>query len=115
MNHSSFSRLAAKMVVSSIFICLAPSLSAQNDNPTGKSGVFNGNSDDGASYDPYTANTTRPVVDLSVPGTVGNYPLQWIRTMNSRRTEGHAFDFGSGAAWQHSYAWGIDMGARTRG
>lgn len=114
MNHSSFSRLAVQILFSSICIFLAPSLSAQNDNPTGKSGVFNGNSDDGASYDPYTANTTRPVVDLSVPGTVGNYPLQWIRTMNSRRTEGHAFDFGSGAAWQHSYAWGIDMGARTR-
>lgn len=81
---------------------------AQNDNPTGKSGVFNGNSHTAGSYDPYTANATRTVVDLVVPGSQGAYALQWTRTMNTRHMEGPNYDFGSAASWQHAYNWGID-------
>lgn len=108
-SHTSLHRVAASILGGSILICMAASAFAQNDNPTGKSGVFNGNSDIGASYDPYTANTTRTIVDLTVPGAVGTYPLQWTRTMNSRRTEGPSYAFGSGGSWQGSYNWGIDI------
>ena len=75
-----------------------------NDNPTGPAGRFNGNSTTGCSVDPYTANATRTVVDLTVAGAVGAYPLQWSRTMNSRLGYGY---FGNGGGWLHSYAWGV--------
>ena len=81
---------------------------AQNDNPTGKTGVFNGNSTVGGSYDPYTANATRTIVDISVPGAVGAYGLQWTRTMNSRHMAGPNYHFGDSGSWQHSFNWGID-------
>ena len=74
-----------------------------NDNPTGSAGMFNGNSTTGCSYDPYTANATRTINDLTVAGAVGAYPLQWSRTMNSRG--GGLGFFGAGGAWRHSYQW----------
>jgi RHS repeat-associated protein len=113
MNYTSLQRFTAKVLGSSLLMILAASAFAQNDNPTGKSGVFNGNSDIGVSYDPYTANTTRTIVDLTVPGAVGSYPLQWTRTMNSRLTEGPSYAFGQGGAWQHSYKWDIDWEPAT--
>ena len=73
------------------------------DNPTGVTGVFNGNSSTGCSYDPYTANATRAIPDLTVAGAVGAYPLQWTRFMNSRRAGGGLF--GQGGGWGHSYQW----------
>lgn len=82
----------------------------QNDNPTGPAGAFNGYSTTAGEFDPYTANATRTVVDLSVPGGVGAYPLVWTRTMNSRHVAGPTYDFGEGGAWQHSYNWGADGG-----
>ena len=102
----------------SLFACASAILwivmpaSAQNDNPTGKAGVFNGNSNTaGVSFDPYTSNTTRTLLDLSVPGAVGSYGLQWTRTMNSRITAGPNYDFGLAGSWQHAYNWGIDWTA----
>src|ERR1700675_3167042 len=78
-----------------------------NDNPTSPSGQFNGNVTTGCSYDPYTANATRSITDLTVAGGVGAYPLAFTRTANSRTWIG----FGSGivdpSGWQHSYAWSI--------
>ncbi|MBA2436094.1 MAG: hypothetical protein H0V54_13610 [Chthoniobacterales bacterium] len=84
---------------------MAPlSLSGQGaDNPTGVTGVFNGNSTTGCSYDPYTANAQRIIPDLTVSGAVGAYPLQWARIMNSRQAGGGVF--GQGGGWRHSYEW----------
>ncbi|HEY2711467.1 MAG TPA: hypothetical protein VGI60_03055 [Chthoniobacterales bacterium] len=76
-----------------------------NDNPTGVAGMFNGNSSTGCSYDPYTANATRTIPDLTVAGAVGAYPLRWARTMNSRAAGGGIF--GQGGGWSHSYRWAI--------
>jgi hypothetical protein len=81
---------------------------AQNDNPTGKAGFFNGNSHTAAEYDPYTSSATRRILDVSVPEAVGAYGLQWTRTMNSRRMEGPSYHFGDSGSWQHSFNWGID-------
>src|SRR5438270_8466715 len=90
------------------FVGITTSALAQNDNPTGKTGVFNGNSTTAGSYDPYTSNATRTIVDISVPGAVGAYGLQWTRTMNSRHMAGPNYDFGDSGSWQHSFNWGID-------
>lgn len=51
-----------------------------DDNPTGVSGVFNGNVG-GGSYDPYTGNAKRTVDDLVVPGCVGSYPLKVVKNL----------------------------------
>jgi hypothetical protein len=94
MTRSIITLLAAiSIAVSSAFAQLG------SDNPTGITGRFNGNSYTGCSYDPYTANATRTVVDLSVSGAVT--PLTWARTMNSR---GGGRFFGS-TSWLHSYDW----------
>jgi hypothetical protein len=70
------------------------------DNPTGVSGVFNGNVTTGGSYDPYTGNAIRVVDDLVVPGSVGAYPLKWTRYFNSHTTTG---DSSRGGQWRFSY------------
>ena len=78
---------------------------AQNDNPTGAAGAFNPGSTTGGSYDSYTANATRTVTDITVAGAVGNYPLQWSRTMNSRGVGLPVWGMGGG--WRHSYSWAV--------
>ena len=112
MKHISLRHLAA--AIPGIFICPLTPLLAQNDNPTGKAGYFNGNSNTAGSFDPHTANATRTIVDLTVPGAIGAYPLQWSRTMNSRHTVGPSYSFGSGGSWQHSYGWDIDWASRAK-
>ncbi|MBA3834014.1 MAG: RHS repeat protein [Chthoniobacterales bacterium] len=87
-------------------LCLGSSatLFAQGTlNPTGVAGVFNGNSNTGCSYDPYTANATRTIPDIVVSGAVGAYPLVWARTMNSRG--GSDGNLGAGGGWRYSYQW----------
>jgi RHS repeat-associated protein len=79
-----------------------------NDNPTGTSGKFNGQIITANSYDPYTTNATRSITDLVVPGAVGEYPLEFTRTTNSRYTAGLPVDMGAPGSWRHSYQWSID-------
>jgi RHS repeat-associated protein len=79
-----------------------------NDNPTGPSGVFNGNVNTACSYDPYTGNASRSVVDLSMAGGVGSYPLTFARTSNSRYQASQSYQFGGAGGWRHSYTWEID-------
>lgn len=79
-----------------------------NNNPTGPAGVFNGNITTGCSYDPFTGNATRSITDLAVTGAVGNYPLAFTRTANSRYLQPGEFGFGQAGGWRHSYAWEID-------
>lgn len=79
-----------------------------NNNPTGPAGVFNGNITTGCSYDPLTGNATRSITDLVVTGSVGKYPLAFVRTANSRYLQAGEFGFGPAGSWRHSYAWEID-------
>jgi len=80
-----------------------------NDNPTGVSGVFNGNVTTAGSYDPYTGNATRSITDITVAGAVGAYPLAFTRTMNSRYTPGvGTLEMGAAGSWRHSYQWSMD-------
>ncbi len=84
------------------------------DNPTGITGQFNGNVSTGCSYDPYTANATRSITDLVIAGGVGEYPLAFTRTMNSRRIAGLPNEFGKAGNWRHSYQWSIDPAPVTK-
>jgi RHS repeat-associated protein len=80
-----------------------------NDNPTGVSGVFNGNVTTAGSYDPYTGNATRSITDITVAGAVGTYPLAFTRTMNSRYTPGAGtLEMGAAGSWRHSYQWSME-------
>jgi RHS repeat-associated protein len=100
-------------------LCAAggPKLFAQagNDNPTGNAGDFNGVVTTGCSYDPYTGNSKRSIIELSVNGSVGKYPLAFARISNSRYSigqddngNGQLADFGNAGAWLHSYQWTIN-------
>jgi RHS repeat-associated protein len=101
--HSARTRLAS--LVSLIVILLVPScLFAQGeDNPTGVTGIYNGNVTTAGSYDPYTHNAHRVVDDIVVPGSVGAYPLKWTRYYNSRH-EGLGYD-GCWDGWSFSYGY----------
>lgn len=102
-------------------ICFATLLAAGqaqaglgDGNPTGISGQFNGDVTTAGSYDPYTGNATRSVTDLVVAGTVGEYPLAFTRTMNTRATDYPApgagrSEFGAPGNWRHNYQWTIDQ------
>src|SRR4029077_9263997 len=80
------------------------------DNPTGVSGIYNGNVTTGCSYDPYTGNEMRIVDDIVVPGSVGKYPLKWTRTWNSRSAEGVGIP-----GWRFSYDYTLDAAAAIAG
>lgn len=82
-----------------------------NNNPTGPSGDFNGQSHIGCAVDPFTGNARRIVRDISnIPGVVGAYPLNWTRFANSRHTlSSSSVILGQGAYWSHSYSWTIDL------
>jgi len=81
------------------------------NNPTGVSGIFNGNITTGCSYDPYTGNATRSITDIAVAGAVGQYPLALVRTYNSRVSVGGAARFGVAGQWTHNYSWVIETSA----
>jgi hypothetical protein len=89
-----------------LFLALASSLHAQvgNQNPSGASGIFNGQVNTGCSYDPYTGNARRSVTDIAVAGAVGEYPLALVRTANSR-TPSTTEVFGWAGGWNHNYNW----------
>lgn len=92
------SRLLAPFIC--CFTIAAPALHAQvgNNNPTGPSGEFNGSITTGCYYDPFTANGTRTLTEISIAGAVGKYGLSLTRTWNTR-TPG----------WQYSHNWAIDV------
>ncbi len=77
-----------------------------NDNPTGVTGEFSGSITTGGSYDPYTGNGKRVIDDLTVTGSIGEYPLKWTRTLNTRGGSG---SFGDGGGWKHNYSWGLTV------
>src|SRR4029077_16060396 len=87
---------------------IATPLCAQigNNNPTGWSGIFNGQAGL-CGYDPYTGNATRSITDIAVSGAVGEYPLALVRTANSR-TPSITGVFGWPGGWNHSYNWTMD-------
>src|ERR1043166_2816334 len=72
-----------------------------NNNPSGPSGIFNGQAG-ACGYDPYTGNATRTITDISVAGAVGDYPLALVRTANSR-TPSTTSMFAYAGGWNHNY------------
>jgi RHS repeat-associated protein len=80
-----------------------------NNNPSGASGIFNGNITTGCSYDPYTGNAIRSIPDIVVAGAVGDYPLAFIRTANSRHPgDANYINFEDAGGWNHNYNWILD-------
>jgi hypothetical protein len=89
-------------ILALVFASFCP-LRAQigNNNPSGASGVFNGQINTGCSYDAYTGNATRSITDIAVAGAVGEYPLALVRTANSR-TPSTTGVFGNDGGWNHN-------------
>src|SRR5215831_13946556 len=82
------------------------------NNPTGASGIFNGQINTGCSYDPYTGNATRSITDIAVAGAVGEYPLALVRTANSRAPSTTEL-FGWAGGWNHNYNWRMADSTRS--
>jgi RHS repeat-associated protein len=103
-------RLAAFL---SLFLLVASSLHAQvgGDNPTGPSGLFNGTLEN-VGVDPWTANASRSITDISVAGAVGEYPLALVRTANSRAPSTTEV-FGRSGGWNHNYNWILEDSPHT--
>jgi hypothetical protein len=93
------------LLVLLVLFTSASSVRAQvgGDNPTGVSGIFNGNLEN-TGVDPWTGNATRSITDISVAGAVGEYPLALVRTANSRApSTTEVFSWSGG--WNHNYNW----------
>lgn len=81
-------------------------------SPTGVSGIFNGSITTGCSYDAWTYNFRREIVDIDVPGCVSAYGLKFTRTYNSKDLKGWeaellpsgALGNSMGLYWRHSYS-----------
>jgi hypothetical protein len=118
-----FPNLATRMCIPVLalmilLVCMVPvSLNAQvgNDNPTGPAGSFNGHVTTAGSYDPLTGNATRNTSDLVLAASVGQYPLAFTRTSNSRSSADPTFKFGGSGKWTHGYAWSIDATEERQG
>ena len=97
--------LPLPVILALVFASVCP-LRAQvgNNNPSGPSGIFNGQVNTGCSYDPYTGNATRSITDIAVAGAVGEYPLALVRTANSRTPSATEW-FGYAGGWNHNYNW----------
>ena len=102
-----------RLILSVLALTLVSQLRAQvgNNNPTGPSGIFNGNITTGCSYDPYTGNATRTITDVAVAGAVGEYPLAFTRTYNSRNGVNNNFGL---SGWHHNYDWDLEDSATSR-
>ena len=79
-----------------------------NDNPNGPAGDYNGSITTAGYMDPFTGSAKRVIDDITVPGSLGAYPLKWTRYLNTRGTVGGSF-LGQGGGWTHSYSWGLGI------
>jgi hypothetical protein len=110
MKPRSYSRRALTAAFSFFLsLWIAQGLRAElgNDNPNGPAGDYNGSVTSAGYYDPFTGNAKRVIDDITVPGSVGAYPLKWSRCLNTRGTV--ASFFGQGGDWTHSYSWGLGI------
>jgi RHS repeat-associated protein len=77
-------------------------------SPTGPAGDYHGVITTGGSIDPQTGNAKRVINDMTIAGSVGAYPLNWTRTLNTRGdVPGTSWwgGFGTDGSWSHSYDW----------
>src|SRR6266705_2973859 len=107
-----FNSLYRNLSIGLLFLATPVLAQVGNNNPTGVSGVFNGNVTTGCSYDPYTGNAMRRVTDITVAGAVGSYGLSFSRISNSRSGFGNWF--GMPGAWRHSYQWTVGDSDQTQ-
>ncbi len=102
---------AARHLLALLFVILPSPLTSQasestpsgDKDPEGNTGVLKEQVTTGGGYNPRSGNASRSVTDLSVPGAVGVYGLDFTRHWNSSPTGGSASLAGGG--WSHSWDW----------
>ena len=109
-------RFALGLVLFFFFAVDAANLPAQapaptpDVNPEGNTGALKTQIQTGGSYDAHSGNGTRIVTDLSVPGSLGVYGLDFTRYWNSVPNDlenpyaDWSTDFGA-SGWSHSWKW----------
>ena len=75
---------------------------ADDRNPIGVTGAFEGVITTGGAYNVLNHNARRQIDDIVVPGSIGKYPLKMTRYYNSRRAPGYG---SMGPGWTHEYSW----------
>src|ERR1041385_2064862 len=104
-------RCGYSVVILSLLFTSALFAQVGNNNPSGPSGIFNGQVG-ACGYDPYTGNATRSITDIAVSGAVGEYPLALVRTSNSRGASATEA-FGWAGNWNHNYNWRMEDSNRS--
>jgi hypothetical protein len=89
-----------------LFAAAVPSAFADDHNPIGVTGAFEGVITTGCAYNVLNHNARREIDDIVVPGSIGKYPLKMTRYYNSRLTGIYGI---MGAGWTHGYQWGWDF------
>jgi RHS repeat-associated protein len=84
----------------------APSAFADDHNPIGVTGAFEGVITTACAYNVLNHNARREIDDIVVPGSIGKYPLKMTRYYNSRRIPGYWL---MGPGWTHEYSWGFSF------
>jgi hypothetical protein len=92
--------LAGALFVSS----RAPSAFADDHNPVGVTGAFEGVTTTAGAYNVLNHNARRQIDDIVVPGSIGKYALKMTRYYNSRSLGSTGI---MGAGWRHEYAWAL--------
>lgn len=66
-------------------------------------------------FDAYTGNVSRTIVDLTLYGSTGNFPISFIRYSNSRMAPQSTSSgrFGRDTVWTHSYQWFLRSGGTS--
>jgi YD repeat-containing protein len=85
----------------------ARSAFADDHNPIGVTGAFEGVITTGCAYNVLNHNATRQIDDIVVPGSIGKYPLKMTRYYNTRSTSAYGF---MGPGWSHEYLWSSGQG-----
>jgi RHS repeat-associated protein len=84
------------------------------ENPNGNAGALKAQIGTAGSYDAHSANGTRMVTDLHVPGALGDYGLDFTRYWNSTHNDlddpnaEWPMDFGA-SGWSHSWHWNAEF------
>ncbi|PYJ00418.1 MAG: hypothetical protein DMF00_07880, partial [Verrucomicrobia bacterium] len=78
-------------------------LFADDHNPIGVTGVFEGVTTTAGAYNVLNHNATRQIDDIVVPGAIGKYGLKMTRYYNSRNPH---YQNVMGPGWTHEYMWG---------
>jgi YD repeat-containing protein len=100
-----YEKLTFTVLVAGFLVAFgSPSVFADDHNPIGVTGAFEGVITTACAYNVLNHNATRQIDDIVVPGSIGKYPLKMTRYYNSRDT---VYPGLMAPGWRHEYQWAV--------